>query len=253
MPYTTFSDAQVNSLIKAIDADGYAVLPDWATPRQLNELRALVSQTVADAGNDYVALSGRQSVQGTPLYDWGMSHDFVDLCRRITAGVTGQRPADNGMTQTLRCLTGNGGRRESLIFHYDSYVLTTIMPVCMPQTGERGDLLMLPNRRPIRRSYLHNLLDKVLVDNKWVQRYLRDRVARDEQAFTRIVMQPGHMYLFWGYRSLHTNLPVAEDALRATAVFHYHNVHGSSSLASRLRKSLGTLKGPNLQDDVPQT
>jgi hypothetical protein len=157
------------------------------------------------------------------------------------------------LTQTLRCLTGNGGRRESLIFHYDSFVLTTIMPVCMPESGERGDLLMLPNRRRLRHSYLRNLVDKVLVDNKWVQRYLKSRFAMDDKAFTRIAMQPGHMYLFWGYRSLHTNLPVAEDALRATAVFHYHNVHGSSSLASRLRKSLGTMKGQDMHEDVPQT
>jgi len=253
MPYSTFSDAQVKSLIKAIDSDGYAVLPNWASAAQLNELQTLVTQTVAAAGNDYVALSGRQAVKGTPLHDWGGSRDFIDLCRRIVAGATGERSADTGMTQTLRCLTGNGGRRESLIFHYDSFVLTTIMPVCMPDSGERGDLLMLPNHRPLRRNYLRNLVDKVLVDNPWVQRHLKNRLATDGGAFTRIAMQPGHLYLFWGYRSLHTNLPVAEDALRATAVFHYHNVHGSSSLAARLRKSLGALKGPDVQDDVPQT
>uniref|UniRef100_A0A7C2AME2 Uncharacterized protein n=1 Tax=Pseudomonas graminis TaxID=158627 RepID=A0A7C2AME2_9PSED len=252
MPYTTFSEVQVQDLIKTIDSNGCAVLPNWASPSQLESLQALVARTVADCGNDYVALSGQKAVQGTPLYEWGTSPDFIDLCRRIVEGVTGERSRDNGMTQTLRCLTGSGGRRESLIFHYDSFVLTTIMPVCMPTSGERGDLLMLPNRRPIRRSYFTNLLDKVLVDNGWVQRRLRSKVAKDENAFTRIAMQPGHLYLFWGYRSLHTNMPVAEDALRATAVFHYHNVHGSSSLASRLRRSLGTWKDKGLQEDVPQ-
>lgn len=253
MPYSTFSDAQIASLIHAIDTDGYAVLPNWASPAQLNDLQTLVTDKVAAAGNDYVALSGRQAVRGTPLHDWGGSRDFIDLCRRIVAGATGERSSDTSLTQTLRCLTGNGGRRESLIFHFDSFVLTTILPVCMPESGERGDLLMLPNRRPLRHSYLRNLMDKVLVDNRWVQRYLKNRLAQGDQMFTRIAMQPGHLYLFWGYRSLHTNMPVAEDASRATAVFHYHNVHGSSSLASRLRKSLGTLNGPDLQDDVPQT
>jgi len=252
MTYETFSDAQVASLIKAIDSDGYAVLPDWASPTQLQTLQTLVTETVAAAGNDYVALAGRQAVQGTPLFDWGNSRTFIDLCRRIVAGATGEPCEDAGLTQTLRCLTGNGGRKESLIFHYDSFVLTTIMPVCMPQSGERGDLLMLPNRRPLRRHYAANLLDKVLVDNKWVQRHLRSRLAHDDQTFTRIAMRPGHLYLFWGYRSLHTNMPVASDALRATAVFHYHNVHGSSSLAGRIRKSLGSFKGngTRMQADI---
>ena len=253
MPYSTFSDAQIKSLIKAIDSDGYAVLPDWANAAQLTDLQGLVTQAVAAAGNDYVALSGRQAVKGTTLYDWGGSRDFMDLCRRITEGATGERSSDTTLTQTLRCLTGNGGRKESLIFHYDSFVLTTIMPICMPEDGERGDLLMLPNRRPLRRSYAHNLMDKLLVDNKWVQRYLKKKFADDGETFTRISMQPGHLYLFWGYRSLHTNLPVAENALRATAVFHYHNVHGSSSLASRLRKWVGSVKGQPVHEDVPQT
>jgi hypothetical protein len=253
MPHSTFSQAQVSSLIRAIDSDGYAVLPGWASPAQLKDLQDWVTQTVATAGNDYVALSGRRAVEGTPLHDWGGSRDFIDLCRRITEGATGERSTDTGLTQTLRCLTGDGGRKESLIFHYDSFVLTTIMPVCMPQSGERGDLLMLPNRRPLRRSYVRNLIDKLLVDNTWVQRYLKKRCFSDDRAFTRIVMQPGHLYLFWGYRSLHTNLPVAADALRATAVFHYHNVHGSSSLAGRLRKALGTVKGQPTHEDVPQT
>lgn len=253
MPYSTFTDTQVYSLIKAIDSDGYAVLPNWASPEQLQGLQALVANIVAAAGNDYVALSGHLAVAGTPIGEWGNSQNFIDLCRRIVAGATGERSSDTHLTQTLRCLTGNGGRRESLIFHYDSFVLTTIMPVCMPQSGERGDLLMLPNRRPIRNSYLRNLVDKVLVDNQWVQRYLRNRLNHNDQAFTRIAMRPGHLYLFWGYQSLHTNMPVAEDALRATAVFHYHNVHGSSSLASRLRKSLGALKGRSMPDDVAQT
>jgi hypothetical protein len=253
MPYSTFSDAQIKSLIRAIDSDGYAVLPDWANAAQLTDLQGLVTQAVAAAGNDYVALSGRQAVKGTPLYDWGGSRDFMDLCRRITEGATGERSSDTTLTQTLRCLTGDGGRKESLIFHYDSFVLTTIMPICMPEDGERGDLLMLPNRRPLRRSYAHNLMDKLLVDNKWVQRYLKKKFADDGETFTRISMQPGHLYLFWGYRSLHTNLPVAENALRATAVFHYHNVHGSSSLASRLRKWVGSVKGQPVHEDVPQT
>jgi hypothetical protein len=252
MPYTTFSDTQITRLIEAIDNDGFAVLPGWASQSQLEEVQALVARAVAAAGNDYVALSGNESVAGTPLHDWGNSRDFIDLCRRIVAGATGQQSQETTLQQTLRCLTGNGGRRESLIFHYDSFVLTTIMPVCMPEEGESGDLLMIPNRRPLRSNYALNLLDKLLVDNKWVQRRLASRFNRDSEAFTRIRMEPGNLYLFWGYRSLHTNLPVAPDALRATAVFHYHNVHGKSSLASRVRRSLSGLKLSESQVDAAQ-
>lgn len=253
MPYTTFSEAQIKSLIETIDQFGYAVLPDWASREQLEQLQNLVVGAVAAAGNNYVALSGNEAVAGTPLEEWGNSREFIDLCRRIVVGATGQQSKDSGLQQTLRCLTGDGGRRESLIFHYDSFVLTTIMPVCMPDEGESGDLLMLPSRRPLRRNYALNLLDKLLVDNRWMQRRLAKRFANKAEAFTRIRMFPGNLYLFWGYRSLHTNLPVAPDALRATAVFHYHNVHGSSSLASRVRRSLNGFKPSQVPADATHT
>lgn len=243
MPDATLTQAQVLGLISAINRDGYAVLPNWASPTELQAMQSLATQAVAAAGNHYVALSGRDAVQDSPLYEWGGSRDFIDLCRRIVAAATGEQSEDTGLTQTFRCLTGDSGRRESMIFHYDSFVLTTILPVIIPEQGERGDLLMIPNRRPLRRSYLRNLVDKLLVDNAWMQRALKRRFERKGSVFTRIPLQPGHLYLFWGYQSLHTNLPVAPDALRATAVFHYHNVHGSSSLANRLRTSLGLLKG----------
>ncbi|HEY0289163.1 MAG TPA: hypothetical protein VGC62_19485 [Pseudomonas sp.] len=253
MPYTTFSEAKIKSLIDAIENDGYAVLPDWASCDQLEALQTLVAKSVATAGNNYVALSGNEAGAGTPLHEWANSRDFIELCRRIVSSAMGQQSTELALHQTLRCLTGDGGRRESLIFHYDSYVLTTIIPVCMPQEGETGDLLMLPNRRPLRRNYVLNLLDKLLVDNRWVQRRLIRRFASQSEAFTRIRMLPGHLYMFWGYRSLHANLPVAHDALRATAVFHYHNVHGNSSLAGRVRRSLSGFKPPQQQTDATQS
>jgi hypothetical protein len=124
-----------------------------------------------------------------------------------------------------------------MIFHYDSYVLTTIMP-----EDNKGDLLMVPSKRPLRGHYALNLLDKAWVDNRWMQSHLRGAYARGAAQFTQVQMEPGHMYLFWGYRSLHTNLPADPTGVRATAVFHYDNLHGANSLARRIRKSLGYVK-----------
>lgn len=242
MQYTTFSDAEIETLVKGINDDGYAVLPGWATAEQLRELQGLVTAAIAAAANDYVALSGRQAVAGSLLDEWGCSPDFVDLCRRIVTTATGQSSTGQGLHQVLRCLTGERGRRESLIFHYDSFVLTMIMPVCMPVKGEPGDLLMLPNHRPIRRNYAVNLLDKLWVDNRWAQRRLAKDYADHADKFTQIRMRPGDLYLFWGYQSLHTNLPADADTVRATAVYHYYNVHADSTLAERIRRSVGYLK-----------
>ncbi|MGV8842522.1 MAG: hypothetical protein ACOH2I_04560 [Pseudomonas sp.] len=242
MQYKTFSNAQIETLADAINTNGFAILPGWATDAELSELQAMVIETVSTAGNQYVALTGSQAVAGSPLHEWGKSPDFLDLCQRVVAKGTGLLPTEPILHQVLRCLIGEQGQRESLIFHYDSFVLTAVMPVCMPDKSDPGDLVMLPNHRRIRKNYALNLMDKLLIDNRWSQRRLVKRHAKHAEEFTQIRMRPGDMYLFWGYRSLHTNLPVDPTVIRATAVFHYHNVHGSSSLANRIRQSLAQLK-----------
>ncbi len=42
------------------------------------------------------------------------------------------------------------------------------------------------------------------------------------------LMKPGNIYLFWGYRSLHANLPVDPDYTRATMLYHFGDVHPKS-------------------------
>ena len=254
MQYKTFSDAQIETLVDAINTNGFAVLPGWASDVELSELQAMVTEAVSAAGNQYIALTGNQAVAGSLLHEWGQSPDFIDLCQRVVSKGTGQLSTEPGLHQVLRCLIGDQGQRESLIFHYDSFVLTTIMPVCMPDNSDPGDLLMLPNHRPIRQNYALNLMDKLLIDNQWSQRRLAKRHAKHAEEFTQIRMRPGDMYLFWGYRSLHTNLPADPNVIRATAVFHYQNVHGRSSLASRIRRSLAQLKPQRAaQMDEPKT
>ncbi|WP_416424195.1 hypothetical protein RAM80_00070 [Pseudomonas sp. App30] len=241
MQYTYFSDEQIKALTQTIDQQGYAVLPNWASPEELEEIRGLVRRSVAAAGNSYVALTGQQAVVGSTLYDWGRSPVMLDLCKRVVTQATGRAANDDGLHQVLRCLVGDSGRRESMIFHYDSYVLTTIMPVCLPE-GAKGDLLMLPSKRPLRETYAMNLLDKLKIDNRWSQRYLINAYQKGNKRFTQVAMEPGNMYLFWGYRSLHTNLPADPNGIRATAVFHYDNLHGASSLVGRIRSSLGHVR-----------
>ena len=241
MQYTTFSDEQIKTLAASIDQQGYAVLPNWASVAELEEIKGLVTRSVQAAGNHYVALTGHQAVVGSTLYEWGHSPVLLDLCKRLVTQATGRAANDEGLHQVLRCLVGDSGRRESMIFHYDSFVLTTIMPVCLPD-GAKGDLLMLPSKRPLRGTYAMNLIDKLKIDNRWSQRHLVKAYQNGSNRFTQVSMEPGNMYLFWGYRSLHTNLPADPNGIRATAVFHYDNLHGASSLAGRIRASLAMVK-----------
>jgi hypothetical protein len=92
-----------------------------------------------------------------------------------------------------------------------------------------GDLLMYPNTRKVRKTYLRNALDKVMLDNPISQRILRTAVNTERFSPKRIKMQPGNLYFFWGYRSIHTNEPCDADKVRATALFHFANPHAKAN------------------------
>jgi hypothetical protein len=95
----------------------------------------------------------------------------------------------------------------------------------VPSSGLSGDLLMLPNTRGIRSTYLFNVIDKLILDNKLSQILLKKLTMKGWLPITRIKMVPGTMYFFWGYRTIHTNEPCDPDKVRSTALFHYANPH----------------------------
>jgi hypothetical protein len=120
-------------------------------------------------------------------------------------------------------------------FHYDSYVVTALIPVEIPKRQESGDLIMLPNTRRIRRFYVLNLVEKILLDNILTQFILKHLTLSSLLPVTRIKLVPGNLYFFWGYRSIHTNEACEFDQVRATALIHYVNPHTGSWLYRRMR------------------
>jgi hypothetical protein len=109
-------------------------------------------------------------------------------------------------------------------------VLTLLLPILIPTRGQRGDLVIAPNLRGVRPFYVLNLLDKLVVDNKLSQVALRKLLASGLAMFRRIEMTPGNLYMFWGYRTLHTNEPCDLENIRSTALFHFGDPHAESPL-----------------------
>jgi len=134
----------------------------------------------------------------------------------------------------MRCVQGQTGRKESNCFHYDASLVTALLPVEIPQEGDqRGDLLVFPNLRKLRKYVLVNVLEKALLQNKLSRKLISRAIGLGLLKPQRLQLVPGNLYLFWGYRSLHANEPCDPAQLRATAIFHYGDPH-AGSLMTRL-------------------
>jgi hypothetical protein len=222
-------DQQVSSLVAELDTKGFGCIPNYIPTGDLKRMQSFVSEAIEKSGNEYVHFNGPEKVAGSGLEELASSERFQKLVHDVYERGTGKPAPNDSFYQVLRCLAGNSGQKNSMIFHYDSYVVTALVPIHIPSSGKAGDLLMYPNTRKIRKAYLLNAVDKVLVDNPLSQRLLRASVETNRLSPVRIKMQPGSLYFFWGYRSIHTNEPCDPDKVRATALFHYMNPHKKAS------------------------
>ena len=224
-------------LADSMEQQGFACLTDCLSENDLEQLRLCVSGAGLDPTGKYAVLQDRKTFDETALAKIPASMEFQLLCRQLLKLAARPITAEVDHYQVVRCLNGEVGRRNSYFFHYDTYVLTVLMPIMIPQGGERGDLVLFPNVRGIRRTYLHNLFDKLLVDNKFAQWALKQAAKRKMCGARAVVMKPGNLYFFWGYRTIHANEPCDPAQIRATALLHFGDPYRGSRARSFLRRA----------------
>lgn len=234
------ADDTIRKLVHEIDTRGFCCLPNFIPPGELAAMRQFVDAAIGGSKGEYVGFTGRAAVEGSAFDTLSTSEAFRSLMRRVYEIGTGEPAPAIEFHQVLRCLSGASGQRHSLRFHYDSYLVTALVPVEIPTTGRTGDLIMLPNTRGIRSSYLVNLIDKILLDNAFTQVVLGALTKFGLLPLVRIRPKPGDIYLFWGYRSIHTNEACDPDKVRATALFHYANPHAEVRSKLKLMRARTT-------------
>ena len=227
----------MKDLASAIDEDGFACLTDYVDSGKLSQMRSFVSDAIAKSHGRYASFTGAEEMAGSSLDDMAHSASFKELMRGIYEAGTGRPAPDTGFYQVLRCLSGEDMTTHSLRFHYDSYVLTALIPIEIPASGRKGDLLIIPNARNIRSTYAANLMDKMLLDNGLSQNWFKRKAARNVSDIVRLSLVPGNLYFFWGYRSIHTNEACDPDKVRATALFHYADPHEGSMMKRRMKRA----------------
>jgi hypothetical protein len=238
-----------DAIVGAMERDGYAVIDNYLRSEDVAHARESVIQKVRSNGNETVVALQSFEAFGSPfLTALPTDPRLVRLCKSVSAKVFGAAP-DVTLFPSLRCLTGKSAREHSMYFHYDSYAVTVIIPIIVPSSGKPGRLIVYPNTRKIRKTYFVNFLDKFISDRKSTQKLYRAMYDRNSADLRYIDMKPGSLYLFSGYRSMHTNEEVDADQIRATAVFHYFDPHAQSlmkklfRLRFKLRSAMAALAG----------
>jgi len=81
-----------------------------------------------------------------------------------------------------------------------------------------------------------NLCEKALLQNRLAGRVLAAPWVQRRFGAREVPMEPGNIYFFWGYRSLHANRACPPDRVRATALFHFADLHAGHPILRRIER-----------------
>lgn len=221
----------------ALDADGFAVIEgavnrDWVE-RARSEVKAQVSKRTAPFFSLIRPADEAGSVLGEVAHDGPLNTLLARLVHHASPGAVVERDAPYTV---LRVIAGETGSDGAYQFHYDSSVITVVVPIVIPEArdGPAGQLAVFGNRRPFRRTVIGNIAEKIALQNRWAWRRAEQRVTAQAADLVR-QLEPGNLYLFWGYRTYHGNLPCGSSMLRATLLLHVGDPHGSSPVTRAIR------------------
>jgi hypothetical protein len=210
------SPEDVEQLSSAMNGDGVGVLRNVISDLMLERARSYVKQQLEKHNGQYFAEHGLEWTAESSLDSVFRSEGFHAVLKGLYEKAMGDSPLSDRITPSIRVLSGVLGLRHSNLFHYDSYVVTALVPILIPTRPDEpaGHLVMFPNLRNVRRRAVVNILEKALVESSfarrlwcspWVQGMLGGRI---------VPLEPGNIYFFWGMRSLHANLPCLPESVR---------------------------------------
>ena len=138
---------------------------------------------------------------------------------------------DKKLYSVLRVLHNNRIKKESYNFHFDAHVITVLVPIIIPnrENSDNGHLLISPNLRKSTKSILKNIFEKLFYQSI-LKKFSKTKFAMNILNLKKIVLKPGSLLIFNGFRSLHGNLEIDEKDTRATLLVHFYDQFHNSKL-----------------------
>ncbi|HTH62814.1 MAG TPA: hypothetical protein VL689_22020 [Paraburkholderia sp.] len=232
-------EVDIDALYADMNRTGVGTLHNVIPPAFLEQMRRFVGEELERRGGQYFGLDRADGVEDSPLLPVIRHPDLNAAVRALYERGMGKAPPHDRLFPVLRVLAGSIGVRHAHLYHYDSYVVTALVPILIPDRPNEppGHLVMYPNLRRERHFMLANVLEKAVMESKlarklwrtgWMQRALGARI---------VPLTPGNVYFFWGRRSLHANEACLPTSVRCTALLHFGDPHENSPL-KRLSQSL---------------
>jgi hypothetical protein len=228
----------VREVTDELDENGFACLEGAVPQEWLSLARAAVENRLSRHGERDHFIRSPQGEEHRAEEALIASPSVHEMLKAVVRARFADGSADEELTgSALRIIAGPRGKGDAWWFHYDASIVTMVVPILMPDAGRgvSGELVGFFNKRPFRRFVIMNIIEKMVAQSRFYRWLILRRLGGND--IGQIVdMEVGNAYLFWGYRSLHANMPCKPGAVRATLLLHFGRPHsGSSALTAAIR------------------
>ena len=219
----------VQDVVHNLNSSGIHCLENVIDDNLQKKFSEGVKKLLESKGKRYFSLVDVMSEKDLPYQALSQNDEFTSFLISLSKVALNREISKSDSLNILRVVAGNKSETQSFLFHYDAYSLTALTPIIIPDgpLEKSGHLVIFPNLRKFRSIFLINLLEKLFFQNSFMRKILSKVIMSNLEKYAYL-MKPGNVYLFWGYRSLHANLPVDPSYTRATLLYHFGDVHPKS-------------------------
>ena len=154
------SSEVIDEAITSLDKDGYYCLENAIDSSTISMFKEELDNQLETHGKRYFSLINQAKEEDSPFNILEKSKKFKSLKEQIVNKKFPERNISSSDNfNILRVVTGKGTMGQSLKFHFDSRILTALVPICIPDGNKTnsGDWVGMLNFRKLRSSALFNL------------------------------------------------------------------------------------------------
>lgn len=234
---TQFSPDVADRFYETLERDGLCCVDNAISAATLDSFRQEVKRLLSINGRRFLFLQNPYKEPDSAFRALALSKNFKKFLVYLSNRQAQKDTSSFDLLNILRVVPGDKATGQALNFHFDAEVITALVPIDIPEgpPEKAGHLVAIPNLRRIRRFVISNVIEKALLQNKLSQRLVSYFALRNGKQKYIYKLLPGNIYFFWGYRTLHANLPLDPAAVRATMLFHFGNPHEQSSVVKFIK------------------
>lgn len=230
---------QFKAILKKFHLKGYCEIKNFISKNELTSLKKFVYLNLKKNNGKTFFLSSKSNNEVSKFFknNKTLKKKIQSFLYKLSEKSNIKDYKKRDIYMVLRVIKNERIQKESYQFHFDAHLFTILVPIFIPKTknSNNGHLFISPNLRKINKSIIVNIFQKIIYQNLLKKLFGYKKLIKTLN-FKKIILKPGSIFLFNGFRNLHGNADIAKNDLRATLLIHFYDVFEKSKLVKLNRE-----------------